>query len=111
MRGEDPGAEPRPAEAAPAEPGPADPAPTAANGRPAVLEPVGAVATPDSEAAQPSREEPPAIPLGPSGFDKNGKWDGPVNDLLSGEPGEDRDPLPPGEDHNPLPPGQDEGLP
>jgi hypothetical protein len=42
------------------------------------------------------------MPLGRSGFNDDGSWSGPVHDLLSGEPGEDRDPLPPGEDEDLL---------
>jgi hypothetical protein len=39
--------------------------------------------------------------LGPSAY-RHGEWDGPVNDLLSGDPGEDHDPLPPAEDEDLL---------
>jgi hypothetical protein len=42
------------------------------------------------------------LPLGTSGFDHKGRWIGPVQDLLSGEPGEDHDPLPPGESEEVL---------
>jgi len=74
------------------------PAPT--DGRAAVLEPVGATATADAGGAAPSRDEP--LPLGPSAYNDDGTWRGPVQDLLSGEPGEDHDPLPPGEDEDLL---------
>jgi hypothetical protein len=83
-------------------PAPGLDAPTATDGRPGVLEPAEAVASPETPAAQPSRDELPEMPLGPSGFNPDGTWAGPVQDLTSGEPGEDHDPLPPGEDEDQL---------
>lgn len=74
---------------------------TGERGRPRVLEPVGATAPSEDRAAE-QRPEPPAITLGPSSFKDDGSWDGPVFDVLSGEPGEDHDPLPPGEDEDLL---------
>jgi hypothetical protein len=76
-----------------------------AGGRPAVLATVGASERRDGLVGEePVRDEPvregpvrpqaAAIVLGPSAF-KNGAYDGPVNDLLSGESDEDRNPLPP----------------
>jgi hypothetical protein len=75
-----------------------EPLPT--NGQSAILEPVGAAAAPDTEVAAAGHDEP--LPLGRSGFNDDGSWAGPVQDLLSGEPGEDHDPLPPGEDEGLL---------
>jgi hypothetical protein len=63
------------------------------NGRSAVLTPVDG--TPATRVETPEVDEP--LPLGPSAFNPDGSWAGPVLDLLSGDPGEDHDPLPPGE--------------
>jgi hypothetical protein len=63
------------------------------NGRSAVLTPVDG--TPATSVETPEVDEP--LPLGPSAFNPDGSWAGPVLDLLSGDPGEDHDPLPPGE--------------
>ena len=94
-------AEQQPAGAARTEPAPADHAPNAGGGRPGVLEPVGATIGSGSETAQ-DRPDPPAVPLGLSGFNDKGEWIGPITDLTSGEPGEDHNPLPPGEHEDPL---------
>jgi hypothetical protein len=108
-RGGDAGAQQGRADRPPAESGAGEQVPYGTDGRPAVLEPVGAATIPDTEVATGSeheaaerRPQPPAVPLGPSGFNNDGRWAGPVNDLLSGEPGEDHDPLPPGEDEDLL---------
>ena len=94
------GREGPPAERQPATPNPGVQEPPPTNGRSAVLDPVDGAATPDANVAAASPEEP--LPLGPSGFDDDGRWTGPVHDLLSGEPGEDHDPLPPSDDEELL---------
>ena len=102
VRGEDVGAKQDGGDRPPAEAAKGEHGPDGTDGRPAVLEPVGAAVSPGSDKPQPGRDEPPEMPLGPSGFDPDGSWVGPVQDMLSGEPGEDHDPLPPGEDEDPL---------
>lgn len=80
-----------------------DPA-QASGGRPSVLDPVagatkpaGAATGPADDIAPPGRDELPPMPLGRSAYNPDRTWAGPVQDLVSGEPGEDHDPLPPGE--------------
>ena len=82
--------DPRPAPAQPDD----RPASGAGDGRPGVPAHVGAKGNGEEETAEPQE-----ILLGPSAFE-NGRWNGPVFDVLSGEPGED---------HNPLPPSDDDG--
>lgn len=76
---------------------PGDPTtPAPEDGRPAVLASVNA-----PENREQPLSDPPEIVLGPSAFE-DGRWNGPVFDVLSGEPGEDHDPLPPSQDDGSL---------
>jgi hypothetical protein len=87
-------------------------APVPSERRPAVLSPLGGPTEaplggptePSFSAADASAEpraEPPRLTLGPSSF-THGKWSEPGFDVLSGEPGERRDPLPPTQDEEVL---------
>jgi hypothetical protein len=102
LRGEALGARQARADRTPEETAGSEHMPDGTDGRAAVLEPVGVASASGEGAAQHVSEEPPEITLGPSSFDDEGKWNGPVFDVLAGQPGEDHDPLPPGEDQELL---------
>jgi hypothetical protein len=67
--------------------------------------PSGVLTSPGASAqSQPTddgAEDPPEITLGLESFD-GPDWIGPIHDVLSGEPGEERDLRPPGQHHDPL---------
>jgi hypothetical protein len=70
--------------------------PGSTDGRPGILVPTGAREQPEEQAV-----ESPKFTLGPSAFE-HGEWAERRFDVLSGEPGEDRDPLPPSQHEDSL---------